>query len=55
MILLLALAILCVLLIGMGAAVHALFWLLIIGLVLAAVTGGLGYSRRDSLSWRRRP
>jgi len=55
MILLLALVLVCFVLIGVGATVHALFWLLIVGIVAALVVGAFGYTRRSTIGWRRRP
>jgi len=49
----LLLLLLAIVLIGFGATVHALIWLLILGVVLAVVTGGIGYRRRGAVTWRR--
>lgn len=50
---LLLLLVLAIVLIGTGFAVHALLWLLIIGIVLFLLTGGLWYPRRSTYSYRR--
>lgn len=50
---LLLLLLLAIILIGAGATVHALIWLLIIGIILAIAAGGIGYGRRSTYSWRR--
>jgi hypothetical protein len=54
MLLLLVLLLICIVLIGVGATVHALLWLLIVGIIAAVVVGAVGYTRRSSLTWRRR-
>lgn len=50
---LLLLLLVAIVLIGAGATVHALIWLLIIGVVLALLCGGLWYPRRSTYSYRR--
>lgn len=36
----------------LGAFIHALFWLLIVGVVLLLATGAIGFVKREALSRR---
>ncbi len=37
----------------LGALIHGLFWLLIIGVVLLLATGAIGFVKREALGRRR--